>query len=277
MAQMMMLRDDDDRRAIYRRAVSLFVEAAQNGSGWTRHLIACRSAHLVGWIHSDPNGMFETLVVVVGGVEGWGMDWVAQGLALVARGFAVLLLDGPGQGESRLEQKLYLTEEWRSDCSRVLDDLQSSCGTRRFGLIGNSMGGNFAIQFAAHDPRISAYCNNGAVRIPLSQRSRTNFFPKMTAFCGTDDETLSDAIWNSLEITSEDCSAQIPFLVIHGEADPLTAIDDVKHILEWSSSADKQLHIFAAGDHCVYDKPADKHDLIADWFADRLLSRAFPA
>ena len=269
MAQMMMLTDDEERRTLYRRAAALFEEAGSELSGFVRTLVPCRGTHLVGWFVPAKSGSGERTVVVVGGIEGWAMDLAPQAASLVERGLSVFLLDGPGQGESRLEYGAYLTERWTGDILNVLDHLQERFASRSFGLLGNSMGGNFAIHYAAADSRIAACCNNGAVRVPLSQRSRTNFFPKMEAFF----DPPSDGVWASLEITPSSVTSTAPFLIVHGEFDPLVTVDDSRQLLEWSRSHDKQMHVFAKGDHCVYDKPSDRADLISDWFASRL-SRA---
>ena len=266
MAQMMMLADSEERRILYRRAATLFEKAGREMSGLVRTLVPCRGTHLVGWHLPASHGTGNQTVVAVGGIEGWAMDLAPQAASLAERGLSVFLLDGPGQGESRFDHGAYLTAHWTDDLSAVLDHLHDRFDVRAFGLLGNSMGGNFAIHYAAADARIAACCSNGTVRVPLSQRSRTNFFPKMQAFF----DPPSDGVWASLEITPASVTSRAPFLIVHGELDPLVAVDDSRQILEWSQSDDKQMHVFAKGDHCVYDKPSDRADLISDWFASRL-------
>ncbi len=271
MSQVMMLADDGERRASYRRAAELFQRAGEVEPGWVKTFIESRGTKLVGWYLGVPGHTGHSVIVVVGGVEGWAMDFDATAQAIARRGLGVLILDGPGQGESRLEHGAYLSEHWKEDYTSVIDYVQREFRARSVGLLGNSMGGNFVIQFAGFDRRIAAFCNNGAIRMPLSQQRRSNFFPKMIAFC-EGGPSAAMAIWATLEITRESLGATAPFLLIHGESDPLVSIDDSRQMLEWSASTDKEMHLFARGDHCIYDKPGDKHDLIADWFATRLLA-----
>lgn len=268
MAQMMMLHDSPERTALYRRAAGLF-EAAQ-GAACEKRLVAVDGGRLVGWLMRPPGGRTDRVVIVLGGIEGWAMDFEFSARALVQRGLAVFVLDGPGQGESRFEHGVFLTPGWKSQLAAVVDHLEAADGASRVGILGNSMGGNFAMQFAAAEPRIAACGNNGGMRYPLTQRSRSNFYPKVEAFCDRAAGVQPDAMWATMEMTPERTAIRCPFLIVHGESDPLVSLDDSQAILGWAPSSDKRMHVFARGDHCIYDKPADRMDLTGDWFAGRL-------
>ncbi len=56
-----------------------------------------------------PRGvMAPPVVIIFGGADGWREEYHGAGLALVERGVAALLLDGPGQGETRILGGLHL-------------------------------------------------------------------------------------------------------------------------------------------------------------------------
>lgn len=271
MAQMMMLRDDPERKALYRRASELFEAAMGAQPGWTRVLIPCRDSYLVGWYLAASNGSREKAILAIGGIEGWAMDAEPTVRDLPQRGFSVLMLDGPGQGESRFDHGIYLAMDWKRDVACAVDYLKNSQGARRIGILGNSMGGSFAMHYASFDDRIVACCNNGGLHEPLLQKQRPNFFQKMASFCEpATPEKEVDAIWASLNITSAQLAFKCPFLIVQGGADPLVSVAVSKQMLDWSASSDKQMHVFAGGNHCIYDKPTDKTDLIGDWFESRM-------
>lgn len=268
MAQMMMLKDTGTRAQLYSRASELFAMALGENPGWRRFLIPTDSGTLVVWGLPSNKGDYRKAVVVIGGVEGWAMDAEPTVQGMRERGFALLLIDGPGQGESRFEFQTSLSLRWKSDVSKVIDFLAEVKGATTIGMLGNSMGGNFAMQYASYDSRVSACCNNGGLLRPLAQKDRASFFAKMSAFCSEGSDVLG--IWDSIEMRPEGLTFRCPFLIVQGGADPLVSVDDSTQILEWSVSADKQMHVFHDSVHCIYDKPTDKVELIADWFASRI-------
>jgi alpha-beta hydrolase superfamily lysophospholipase len=268
MAQMMMLENSDTRVQLYRRASKLFAMALGENPGWSRILIPTDSGTLVTWGLPSNRGDYHKVVVAIGGVEGWAMDAEPTVRELRERGFALLLLDGPGQGESRFDFETWLGMRWKADVSKVIDFLVAEKGAAVIGILGNSMGGNFAMQYASYDARIAACCNNGALLQPLAQMKRASFFSKMSAFCSKESDVVG--IWDSLEMRLEGLAFVCPLLIVQGGADPLVSVEESKRMLEWSRSADKQMHVFQDSVHCIYDKPTDKVELIADWFASRL-------
>ena len=268
MAQMMMLKDTETRVLLYRRASQLFAIALGENPGWSRLLIPTDSGTLVAWGLPSNQGDYRKVVVAIGGVEGWAMDAEPTVQGMQERGFALLLIDGPGQGESRFEFQTSLSLRWKSDVSKVIDFLVEEKGAAIIGMLGNSMGGNFAMQYASYDPRIAACCNNGGLLWPLAQKDRASFFSKMSAFCSEGTDVLG--IWDSIEMRPEGLTFRCPFLIVQGGADSLVSVDDATQMLEWSVSEDKQMHVFHDSVHCIYDKPADKVELIADWFGSRM-------
>ena len=264
----MMLTDSHERRTTYQRAADLFAEAGKGNPGWIRITIPAGPTRLAGWLLASPGTASSPVVIVIGGVEGWAMDWESLGRAFADRGLATLLLDGAGQGESRLQYGSFLTIAWKQSMSCVLDDLQSRRGIRSIGVLGNSMGGTFAMHVAT-DPRIAACCNNGGFQVPaLQKNARKSFYPKLEAFCGAPD--AADEVWGALEIKPDSLTFACPFLIVQGGSDPFVTPDESKRMLHWAASPDKQMHVFADGDHCIYNHPADRNNLIGDWFVSRL-------
>lgn len=270
MAQMMMLADSDARRDLYMRASGLF-EAATEGEGtWSRLVLETEAGPVVGWRQAPSGRRPRGTVLVIGGIEGWAMDLAGLGDAVAARGFEALLLDGPGQGETRLEHRHFLDADWLATFKGIVDAVEAGQADWPIGIIGNSMGGNFAMLAASADRRIAACCNNGGIPDPLTQRARSGFFPKMEAFCGRVPDGAIERAWRSVEVTQARLSLECPFLIVQGGLDPLVSPADSERMLGWARSSDKRMHVFEDGDHCIYKRPADKHALIGDWLAERL-------
>ncbi|WP_158852674.1 hypothetical protein [Saccharothrix deserti] len=97
MSQMMMLSDTTERREIFAKAAELYAQAAELRGDRERVTIDTDHGPLAGWL-APAGGNAVASAVVIGGIEGWAMDFHSLGEALVARGVDALLLDGPGQG-----------------------------------------------------------------------------------------------------------------------------------------------------------------------------------
>lgn len=268
MAQMMMLSDSPERFTLYRRAAELFAEALHGRC--ERISIPTAAGSMAAWSLSPDDSGPRPGVLIVGGIEGWAMDLLGLGQPLAERGLNVLMLDGPGQGETRFEYRHYLDRDWPAAYGAAIDTLLDMTAGAPVGVLGNSVGGGVAMLLAGRDRRVAACCNNGGLLVPLRQRERKGFFPKVEAFCGPASAAEIEEIWEDFEITAERMSLTCPLLIVQGGLDPLVSVEDSAQMLEWAGSADKQMVVFDDGDHCIYNHPADKLALVGDWFASRL-------
>jgi len=269
MSQAMMLADTDERREIFSRAASLYGQAATLAGDCERVTIDTGEKPLIGWLYRA-EGEAVASVIVIGGVEGWAMDFESTGLALSARGIDAFLLDGPGQGESRFIHQHYLSREWRDAYRRVLDYLENRSPELPIGFVGNSMGGSFAMAMAVDDERILACCNNGGPIAPWMAPQGTTFFSKMTAFCGV--ETSEEAVerWETVTPGAPGSNTSYSLLMIQGGEDPLVSIPIAQMLYDNVPMKDKQMIIFSDGDHCIYRHKQDRDILISDWLRSTL-------
>jgi dienelactone hydrolase len=104
----------------------------------------------------------------------------------VARGYAALTFDGPGQGIVLRRDKLSIRPDWEVVISAVLDELyrlaaqhpEWNLDLSRVALTGAAMGGYFAMR-GATDPRIKAgICTDSFYDMGEAVRDRTPFFMK---------------------------------------------------------------------------------------------------
>jgi len=268
MSQMMMLTNTPERRQIFARAATIYGEAAKLLSDRQRILIETNSRPLAGWL-VPARGVAVASGIVIGGVEGWAMDFDSLGEALAARGIDALLLDGPGQGESRFHHNHYLSVHWSDAYRSAIDFLQRRSAEQRIGFIGNSIGGSFAMAMASIDKRVSACCCNGGVIKPTLAQGRTTFFAKMVAACGTDNEEEALAAWRTVDPIAP-AGRRYPLLIVHGGKDPMIPTAASEMLLAAASTDDKEMVVFSDGDHCIYNHRDDRDALIADWVRSRL-------
>jgi alpha-beta hydrolase superfamily lysophospholipase len=269
MSQMMMLTDTPERREIFARAATLYGEVAKLQSDRQRTLVETDSRPLVGWLISA-RGVAVASAIVIGGVEGWAMDFDVMGEALAVRGIDALMLDGPGQGESRFNHNHYLSLRWSAAYRSAIDFLERRSPGHRIGFIGNSIGGSFAMALASIDQRVAACCCNGGVIKPILARGKTTFFAKMIAACGTDNEEEAVAVWGAVNPTAPTSGTGYPLLIVHGGKDPMIPTVASETLLAAAPTDDKEMVVFSDGDHCIYNHRDDRDALIADWVRSRL-------
>lgn len=269
MSQMMMLTDSAERRDIFAEAKVLYDQAGSLLGDRLPIVIDSAAGALAGWL--IPADAAQASVIVIGGVEGWGMDFDGMGDALVARGVDALMLDAPGQGVTRLAHRHFLTADWRQAFTAVIDMLERRAPGRPIGIIGNSMGGSFAMAVAADDTRISACVSNGGIIAPWMVPPQGTFFSKMVAFCGEragTEETLH--AWNTVTPATHGPNAGYPLLLVQGGRDPLVSMEMAQMLFAAAPTDDKRMVAFSDGDHCIYNHRSDRDALVADWIAARL-------
>jgi alpha-beta hydrolase superfamily lysophospholipase len=271
MSQMMMLRDSAERAAIVIQAGDLYAQAASLTGDRERLTVETPNGPLIGWLFKSRLPAAVGRVLVIGGVEGWAMDFGEMGETLAARGLETLMIDGPGQGESRLRLGHYFTRDWERSYGAVLDALEARQPALPLGVIGNSMGGSLAAHLASRDGRIVACCDNGGTSAPFMARANPTFFQKMTAHVGDVSEDEALEVWKTVKPADIETPVRCPLLVVHGGQDPLVTAEDAGFFFSQAASSDKQMVVFSDGDHCVYNHADDKHALIGDWMVSRLV------
>lgn len=269
MSQTLLLSDTPERCAIFAKAAELYARAAELMRDRKRVLIETPHGKLAGWLVSAGEGAVAS-AIVIGGVEGWAMDFDSMGEALAARGIDALLLDGPGQGETRMTHRHFLSVNWRNAYRSVTDFLDKRAPERPIGFIGNSMGGSFAMAVAAGDRRIRACCNNGGPFAPGLVPPQGTFFSKMMAMCNSSEAKQTTEIWSTIVATETGPNAGYPLLMVHGKEDPLVSNDLAEFLMQNAPTGDKEMVVFSDGDHCIYRHKQDRDALIGDWMRARL-------
>ena len=268
--------ESEHKRGMYRRLIEAFAAAgALDDPPIQKVEVPYRGGALCGWLLLPPGIEAPPVVIVVGGLDGWREEYHSGAQYLVERGIAALLVDMPGQGETRLFHRLYLTPDVSDAFSRLVDFLlwDGRVGTC-VGIWGNSFGGLLAAWAASADSRIQAICVNGSPALPVEGLDR---FPPLLSIVGTlvgtTDLERVRAVLGQLTFTPEANQIECALLQLHGGLDTICPLEIALPIYEHAPSADKQIIIWPDGVHCVYNHSHEKHSILADWFHDRLCSR----
>jgi alpha-beta hydrolase superfamily lysophospholipase len=273
--QALMLVDGADREEMVGRAVDCYGRFAEL-RGDRRHVrIETQHGPMAGWFLRATRGPAVGSAIVIGGIEGWAMDFDCIGEALACRGVNALLLDAPGQGETRIIHRHHLSPHWLESFRCATDFAQRQLPAGPIGIVGNSMGGSIAMAAANDDSRIVACCDNGGSIQPSQGRAAgATFLSKMVAFCGAGDEDRAMAIWDTVEPVRPGANTDYALLVIQGGHDPLISVEHGKQLLARAPVTEKRMELFSDGDHCIYNHRSDRDMLISDWMRERLCAGA---
>lgn len=117
-------------------------------------------AEIRGWIHAPGEG---AAVVLLHGAGADRASMLPEASLLARHGFAVLLYDSPGHGES--SGRVTWDEGERAALRAALDRLSIEPGVdpHRLGVLGFSMGSIIALQVAAGEPRVRGVVVTGAI------------------------------------------------------------------------------------------------------------------
>lgn len=274
------LPDADGRKSrMFRKLIDAFGAAGELDSPPTEHVaIPWSGAALCGWLirpdeHRHPS---PPTVIIMGGFDGWREEYAVGAQYLVARGMAVLLMDGPGQGETRLFQRLTMSEDVASAFSSIVDwALADDRLGAAVAIWGNSMGGFLAALTATVDRRLAACVVNGGTIRPAEILERfPRFISKVQPLLGIDDADEAAAALGRFELGPDDLARlSSPLLVLHGTPDQVFLIENARALYDGATSTDKTFEEWPDGDHCIYNHSHEKHTIVADWLADRLVAQ----
>ncbi|MCZ4521754.1 alpha/beta fold hydrolase [Rhodococcus ruber] len=259
--------DPVEKAQQYTRIGSIIGAATtQPGSPWT--VIQDGSDGLYSVLARPAGNDPVPTVLMWGGLSGWGISYKRLGDVLVKNGIAVVLLELPGQGMSRLRSSRRLDESFVDDLDALSDDLLSRGATSSIGLLGNSAGGLFAAYAASKLNQVSAVCINSGIPDPASTILR---FPRLNAqwaaLFGVEPSEVDSAIepW----AFSGDARHRIAgdILVLHGGVDSLVQEHEQEAFLRAANPARSSMVVWVDCGHCIYERYAERDAVISEWFA----------
>lgn len=141
------------QRDAFRRAIELMEYPCREVR------IPYEGTELDGYFATPPGpGPFPTLILI-GGYDGTMEEsYFAGGVAALRRGYAILLMDGPGQGAALVERGLYFRHDWEAVVTAEVDWLvaRPEVDPSRIAAMGRSWGGYLAPRAATAEHRLVA-------------------------------------------------------------------------------------------------------------------------
>ncbi|XVQ07396.1 alpha/beta hydrolase [Spirillospora sp. CA-255316] len=269
-AQMAQNSDTARKAALYERIATAAQSAHRLSPTWFEfRAFPFDDGAVAAWLCVPADTPTVATVIVFGGQSGWGLSYARYADAFAARGIATVLLEGPGQGLTRLRYGVHLDAGFPEAVSRVIDHIDDDSRlTGPVGVVGSSMGGLFAAKSAAQDARIRGCVVNGAPARPRLLEFRT-FREQAIAMQRVKEPGAVLESFSRLAFRAGADVLAVPLLVIHGGRDPIVSEGEQREFLAGATSR-SQIRIWADGEHTVPNHHVERTRMVADWMTDAL-------
>lgn len=215
------------------------------------------------------------VVIVVAGATGYKEENYSLAYRYWERGFATLIFDGPGQGESMLFRNyVYTVDNYEKAMKAAIDFIHADNRVgNQIALQGISYGGYLASRCACFlNDEIEAVIIRGGcsqtdqLTVPRNYTYLRNFKVKFNEY----DDEKAKAISHQMNIEPYLHQITVPLLVQHTQQDMVCGVEGAKTIFEMTSSTDKSYYEIPGSMHCGDDYDDTVASYAADWLADRL-------
>ena len=289
-AQWPIFENTQENIALNEKKVACYMKYAQHADHEVRRVeVPFEGKSLPGYLHLPPNsgGSRVPCVLAIGGMDGFKeLGSALYGDKLRERGIAVLLMEGPGQGECAVRDIHVTATNWLDAGRAMLAWLRSQkeIDPDRIALRGQSMGSFWATQVASTDDRlkgcaVQAVCHEPGGNTIFNMASPT-FKLRFMYMAGYQDEDEFDKFAQTMSLEGYGQKIKCPYLVTAGEDDQLSPIEYTYALLD-TIAAPKQMLVYEGADHGISNAVAvglgpSNTTFQAEWLKDRLDGKPMP-
>ncbi|QYE37127.1 esterase FrsA (plasmid) [Polymorphobacter sp. PAMC 29334] len=282
-AQWPIFADTELLRTLESKKTECFLEYAKRADHHVEAVeVPYRGKSLAAYLHLPPGyagGRLPCLVMIEGMDAAKELAICSSGDRFLRRGFACLVIDGPGQGTS-LTRGIWYEPEFYGEVGTAAIDLLSArreIDADRIMAWGLSFGSFWATQMAAAEPRFAAcavmYTCFQPYNWPLLEMASPSFRQRMMFMAGIDDEDALEAFMLRMDVRPLSAQIAMPYFVMAGEDDSLS---DISCTLDHMNAVvgPKTLVMYAGEEHGMGGSRSSQlgtpfFTVIADWLVDR--------
>ena len=281
-AEFFLASDDPRRLPTYRCCIDTFRQAGPYLDPPVERVeIPYEDTTLQGYFYAAKGASVENPspgVIYIAGADVLKEElYFLAGHSLIERGLSLLVMDGPGQGETLRFQEITSRPDYEIPVAAAFDVLAArpEVDEDRLGLIGRSFGGYYATRAAAVEKRVKGLVVFGALfeAVDLYDDYPTIRFQLQWLTGGTSPEETRERL-KDFSLKSVIGQVSCPVLVIHGEGDHLTPASHAHRTFNGLVVEDKELILYGESEpgsvHCQYNSFPTTIPYFCDWLLERL-------
>lgn len=263
----------DPRKDAFRSAVNRVVAASTRltPTPIERLEIPFEGDTLFGLLYLPAANGPAPLAILLGGMDMYKEEWAKTALSYyVARGYAVLTPDGPGQGETLGAGLRVTLDNYERAMGAFIDAIEArpEIDADRIGLWGVSMGSYWGLRTAAAEPRLRAVGTAmgcyGDMQI-IFERAQPSFKRNFMNMAGyTDEDAFDREVAAKMGLDDLVGKIDVPVLMQYGEFDELSTVDATIALYD-KISAPKRLMVFEQEFHALGGVGAELIGGAASW------------
>lgn len=191
-----------------------------------------------------------------------------------SRGFHVIAMDGPGQGNSNMQKIRAVGDNYERAGAAVIDYLMKcpEVDSKRIAIYGISMGSYWSLRLSSYDHRVAAVVSAVACFNPnntIFTQSSPRFKQIFMYMAGYDDESKFDReVASGMTVRGYMGKIRCPTLLVMGEFDPLCPLEDAFDAYQ-ELKVPKEMWVFENQFHPLWGLSnlggMDTHDYVLDW------------
>ena len=174
----------------------------------------------------------------------------------LSRGFHVISIDGPGQGNSNMQKIRAVGDNYERAGAAVIDYLlgREEVDPSQIYVLGVSMGSYWSLRLASYDHRIAGLVSAIACFNPnntIFTRSSPRFKQMFMYMAGVEDEDEFDEMAQGMTVKGYAEKIKCPVLLATGEFDPLCPLEDAIEVYSDIKSS-KEMWVFENQFHILW-------------------------
>ena len=208
------------------------------------------------------------VLIMAPGLDSTKEEIHAYAEPFLARGIAVLAIDGPGQGEA--EYEIPICGDYERAARAVVDWIQTrdDLDKNKIGIWGVSLGGYYAPRAAAYEKRIKACI---ALSGPFDWDGIWDGLPELTretfrVRSHSKDEAQAREVAKTLTMKEAAARITCPIFIVTGRQDRLVPASHAEQLAQ-AVSGPVELMIVEDGGHNANNRPYRYRSRSADWLA----------
>jgi 2,6-dihydroxypseudooxynicotine hydrolase len=267
-AKFVFVQDLEQMRAAHLKAVACYRDGIALARPPGERVEIAFSGKTIAGVLRKPATPKPPVLIMAPGLDSTKEELHAYEEPFLARGIAVLAIDGPGQGEA--EYEIPICGDYEHAAAAVVDWIaqRSDLDRRNVAIWGVSLGGYYAPRAAAYEKRIKACI---ALSGPFEWDRIWDALPELTretfrVRSHSKDETQARAVAKTLTMKEAAPKITCPIFIVTGRQDRLVPASHAEQLAK-AVSGRVELLIVEDGGHNANNRPYRYRSRTADWLA----------